>query len=424
MPYRDDLVERANKLVTDNRTVQAEIAAFSLMALGAAETGDIEDLLAANLPPLFTQFPNGSLWLVSVSDALMARLAFGRTQLALQLTPDMPVGPDMEQLRAFSDLTLTRGVDFGAIMGVPLLALSPSALGFLTPALPHTLVFCFGDGVELRQRYPVSLASLYRPNVLSNAAGRDRSAFLSGGKPDDGARLLTWWVDRLNVIYSHATDPTCFTDEDGYYDAPAQTAWMVTVERVIGDALTLLAEPQATDLDRVQAAFDLLDKAEGLLGYGRKRSGKGFAALLRRGRSLSRLDEALHATLPADLADRLLAEATVLFDDLYAAVRDNTLSYRLTDGGARIATENGGETRQIDTETLVADLCRAVRNTSHGLLDILRTSDERFLLASNTGGIPVELPALAPILALGLFADVEGLIDGSWRTKLAGNRPS
>ena len=37
----------------------------------------------------------------------------------------------------------------------------------------------------------------------------------------------------------------------------------------MGDALSLLAEPQATELDRIQVAFDLLDKAESLLGYGR-----------------------------------------------------------------------------------------------------------------------------------------------------------
>jgi hypothetical protein len=87
--------------------------------------------------------------------------------------------------------------------------------------------------------------------------------------------MLAWWVDRLNVLYSHATDPTRFTDEHGFYDAAAQAAWTITIERLIGDALSLLAEPQATELDRVQLAFDLLDKAESLLGYGNRESGRG-----------------------------------------------------------------------------------------------------------------------------------------------------
>ena len=67
---------------------------------------------------------------------------------------------------------------------------------------------------------------------------------------------------------------------------------------------------------------------------------------------------------------------------------------------------------------------RAVRNSSHGLLDILRTSDDRFLLAANTGGIPAELSALVPLVALGIVADADGLIDGSWKTKLATPPPS
>jgi hypothetical protein len=97
------------------------------------------------------------------------------------------------------------------------------------------------------------------------------------------------WIARLNVIYSHASDPTRFTDGNGFYDAAAQFAWTITVERLMGDALSLVAEPQATELDRVQVAFDLRDKAESLLGYGKSETGEGFAALLRRTRSVRRV---------------------------------------------------------------------------------------------------------------------------------------
>lgn len=192
---------------------------------------------------------------------------------------------------------------------------------------------------------------------------------------------------------------------------------MITLERLFGDAISLLAEPQATDLDRVQIAFDLLDKAESLLGYERRRSGKGFTALLRRGRSQARLREAF-ADLPGDLGGRLAGESRRLFDDLYTKVRDNTAGYRLTPGGAGIGRDEAENLVKIDDDTLVASLCRAVRNSSHGLLEMLREGDDRFLLAANTGGIPAELPALAAMIALGLFADAEGVIDGSWKRKL------
>jgi hypothetical protein len=52
------------------------------------------------------------------------------------------------------------------------------------------------------------------------------------------------------------------------------------------------------------------------------------------------------------------------------------------------------------------------------LLDVLRDHPDRFFLAINTDGIPAELPALAPLLGLALLADVESLIDRTFRTKL------
>jgi hypothetical protein len=134
---------------------------------------------------------------------------------------------------------------------------------------------------------------------------------------------------------------------------------------------------------------------------------------------LPRLREAF-GTLPANLGRRLGDESERLFDGLYRTVRDNTVSYRLTEKGAKVARKDAAAIEAMDNDHLVSSLCRAVRNSSHGLLDILRDSPDRYLLAANTGGVPPELPALAPLIALGLVADAEGLINGSWRSKLQG----
>lgn len=417
--YREDMLRRGKEIVDRDPSPQANMAAFALAALAASECGDLVELLQLQLPPLFEKFPAGSLWLMSVEPVLLARLAFGRAQLALQLTPDMPLGPDMEQLSAFSGLMLTEGIDFGAPLALPLVVLSPAVLGFQIPCLPHSLVFCFGSDIDLRRPNPTSLASMYRPSVLNDAKGLDRAQLLQTTRVDDGPRLLIWWVERMNVLYSYATDPTRFTDTCGFHDAAAQTAWLVTLERLIADAISLLAEPQASDLHRVQMAFDLFDKAEGLLDYEKKKSGRGFVALLRRQRCLAGVRDSL-SSLPSDLAKRLIDEVERLFDGLYAEVRENTASYRLTASGARVARGAPDQVQRLDDETLVATLLRAVRNSSHGLLHTLRESDDRYLLAANTGDVPAELAALAPLVALALLADPPALIDGAWRKRLAG----
>jgi hypothetical protein len=331
LAYRERMVARGREIIEQRPSTESEIVAFALSALGAAEAGDLPDLLTATVPGLLEGFPTGSLWLVTVSDVLLSRLAFGRTQLALQLTPDLPMGPELEQLRSFEELTLTRGIDFGELIDLALLAFSPGVLGLRVPAMPHVLVFCFGAAIDLRRSYPTSLASLYRPRVFNDPEGLDRSAFFKNERPDDGERLLEWWVARLNVIYSHATDPTRFTDDQGFYDAATQATWTITLERLMGDALSLLSEPQATELDRVQVAFDLLDKAESLMGFGKDETGIGFQAMLRRTKSVRRAREAL-SSLPEDLAWRLGDEIARLFDDLRDRIRANTLEYRLTPG--------------------------------------------------------------------------------------------
>jgi hypothetical protein len=205
-------LERGAEIVQRNPGVESEIVAFALAAFGAGQAGDLDELLKVNLPPLFQQFPDGSMWQITVSDVLLARFAFARAQLAFQMTPDLPLGEEMEQLRAFSDLSLTSGIDVSAVIKLPLLALSPAVLGFLVPAMPHVLVFCFGTGVDLRRPYPTSFSALYRPTVLDDAEDLDRSAFVAHSDPTDGPRLLAWWVGQLNSLYSHIADPTRFTD--------------------------------------------------------------------------------------------------------------------------------------------------------------------------------------------------------------------
>lgn len=418
--YRDDLVARAREIVANQPDrLEAEIVGLALSMLGASEVDEVPELLSAQMPVLFEQFPASSLLYVTVDEVLLARAAFARTQLALQLTPDLPVGPDMDALNAFAAMTLSQGIDFAELLKLPLLALSPAMLGIVIPVLPHAVILCFGFDADLRRPYPTSLASLFRPRVLSDPEGLDRSGLFVQGEAGDGEALVRWWADRLNELFSHIYDPTRWINETGFYNAAAQTAWMVTLERLVADATSLLAEPQASDLQRLQLAFDLLDKAPQLLGYSRRRAHAGFEALLRRDGASRVVRQGLEAHLPRDLANRLGDELDRLFEGLYAHVLDDALTYRRGEKSVKIALKNADELVSTDNSTFVARICRAVRNSSHGLLDTLNSGEDRFLLAAHTGGVPAELPALAPLIALGVLGDPSRLISGEMRKQLS-----
>jgi len=419
--YRDEMIARAKEIqARQPGKFEVDSVAMALMILGAAEVGEVPELLAQQIGPLFEQFPNGSLLYVTVEDALLSRAAFGRTQLALQLTPDMPMGEDAEALSAFSGMTITQGIDFSEMMNLPLLALSPATLGIAFPALPNAVIFLFGDDVELQRPYPISLASLYRPRVLADPEGLHRGELFAEPDPAAGEQVVRWWCARLNEIYSRLYDPTQWMDAEDYFDAPAQTAWLVTFERFVADATSLLAEPQASDLQRLQIAFDLLDKAPQLLGYSRKKEPAAFEALLSRSRCAPVVRDGLAKHLPPKLATRISNECDRLFEGLYAHVIEDTLAYRRDPESVRVATKDPAVLHDLDYETVVARVCRAVRNSSHGLLGLLKDGrEDRYLLAAHTGGLPAELTALAPLIALGLLGDPEGMTGGALRERLS-----
>lgn len=223
-------------------------------------------------------------------------------------------------------------------------------------------------------------------------------------------------------VFSHALDPTRWTrDAEGdlpCLDVESQTAWFVSLERLIADGTFLLGQPSAPDLARVQVAFDLLDKAEALIGYGKSRSGKGFEALLKRRYAVRRLNAAWE-TMPPPLAKRFRERTRVSFEALYSRVRENSAPPRRTRNGMKLHHREQPERLESwSMDDYVSGLSRAVRNSSHGLFEMLRDGDDRHLLATNTGDIPRELTEIAALVMFGLVADAEKLCDGTWAKTL------
>jgi len=174
---------------------------------------------------------------------------------------------------------------------------------------------------------------------------------------------------------------------------------------------------QAKPTLRTPQAYDLLDKAEALLGFGKDGSGKGFERLLRRRSMVERLDH-VWSRLPLQLQPRFRAHTRRLFDEIYEHARKHAYVHRLTSAGVNVS----GDDRKIaglSLESYVPQLVRAIRNSAHGFIEVMTSEQrqmrrDRALLATHDGKLPPQLGDLATLLAFAIIADFEGVTEGTW----------
>jgi hypothetical protein len=356
-----------------------------------------------------------TMWLITASPALLSRLSMSQLLFQFAYTPEVELGrPGSDHRRSLEAQSLTNRIATSDVVQPVFLMFSPAATGFATAWLPHTLALEFGAIVDLRRPHPVSLNAVYEPRVLSAPANEDRrEAWINSVPKSSLASLLAWWVHRLDLLFSIITDPTRFATPDGTYDCAAQLAFRLTVERVLADLRVLNAAPQAPALVRLGTTFDLLDKLETLLGYGPRsrsehgadwRSGQGFIKLLDARLCQPLMDHGF-ARMPQQIGPRFAARGKALFSDMYAEARDGVLRSRLVPEGVRVGRE---QPATVGTEEYAGRLIRAVRNSSHGLLDQLAGRDVD-IAATHTGALPETLPELASLIAVALLADPERL---------------
>lgn len=395
----------------------ADLAALALSVLALSNDGELIEDLSDHASGLFESFPKGSLWWISASSLLVKRHIAAQVHLAMELTPEINLIAEggSDHLSALDDLALTKGVDFSDIHAPALLAFSPGLTGFVMPCAPHALVLMFGELQDMRRPWPHWVPTLLEPRVLMELRDLNDEALLASFAPEDAEDLLTWWTDRLNILYTHGLDPTNFASlgTSGMLDAGRQTAFLVTLERLLTDLLLIVGQPQAPNIFRVQTAFDLLDKAETLLGF--SKSGTGFEALLRRTTASTRLQDAL-APIPG-VGPRLADRSTRVFDALYEQVLADVLPSRRRGRGVLVAQKTPENLVNTSSDVFVGKLIRHVRNSAHGLHAMLGDS-RRFTLSVHTGGIPGELADLAALVGFALVADAERLVDGTWSREL------
>jgi hypothetical protein len=404
-------VEAGQRRGTDFAAIQAKIEAMPI--------DEVPRFLDRQIPHLFKALPQASLWFVETDSLLSRRFAIMRILLNQELVPDLLESPSERErpgLRMLQEHVVS-GTS-SALIEPLLLLIPPGTLGFAFDWMPHSIVLLMGMATLLTEDHPPTFASLFSPNVQSGFGFHWReSDFYEDLTPALIEELLPWWVGRLNIIYSYVLDPSRHVDDFGRFLPTRQAAWFLTFERLLVDALLIGSNPQGSGLFLHQAAFDLLDKAEVLLGYGSSVTGKGFQQLLRPSRMLPRLDEIWAERLPSTWEERLKLYSRHLYDRLYEGIKAEAYTHRLTSKGIKVWSEK--EERLIDRhwEDYVPKLIRAVRNSSHGLIEQLESPEkrkERNIIAVHSGKLPAELPELAALLAFALVADAERFVEGTW----------
>ncbi len=391
-------------------TAEATLGALTLMLM-VTNPQQLRERLEPELPGLWDAFPGMTLWLASVSDTVLARLSTVRLLFQMQVSPELVLGEGGARQRSLSAQSLSSGVSFADVVQPVFLIFSPAATGYAAPWMPHAFALEFGAVVDLRIE-----ASVYWSRVLEpKATESGRPAWVNDVPKEHLGSLLAWWVDRISKLYDIASDPTRFSDAEGRHDVMGQMAFLLTAERALSDLGALSALPRIPAIARLGLTFDLLDKLETLLGYGPQSrnafghewgSGHGFTALLNRRRCLPMLERNL-GQLPLQVRALFSKRAAALFDEVEAEIADGVLESRLRDGAVLVGAH--ADTR-IPFEQYAGRVVRAVRNSSHGLLDQL-AGREADVAVTHTGALPAALPELAAMIAFAMFADPERL----WR---------
>src|SRR6266508_188856 len=418
--WRQRLLEWGQR-INDPERPEAGLASVGA-TLTALPLDEAPTFLTAQAREFLAVYPDASFWFLRTDELLIRRFAMLRALLTLALAPDVidendPETRTLPQLRTLKEHSLTRASDFGKVIDPLLLTFSPGSLGYVFNWMPHAVVFLTGINGSMVRDYPQTPAALYQPNLQAPGGfGWKNSDFFEDIASAHAEALLQWWVARLNVVYSHLVDVTNFADL-GRHNAPRQTAVFLTFERLLADLLLIQTGFQGSELARQQAAFDLLDKAEALLSFGKSGSGRGFERMLRRASMLGRLDEVWHR-LPLQLQPRFRRHTRAHYVGMYEHVRTHAYEHRLTCGAVKVGPP-GGTLEALTLESYVPQLVRAVRNSAHGFIEVM-TSDtsamrrDRELLATHDGKLPPHFPDLAALIGFALVADFERVADRSW----------
>ncbi|MEU8229993.1 hypothetical protein AB0C12_10355 [Actinoplanes sp. NPDC048967] len=346
-----------------------------------------QDLLATPLERELSIRPlqNCSVHLVRRTAALLHRAKLTSVLLRLQYDPQLRQG-DAKHLQELLDAGesvfasgsgLLKGLyGFDVYLGPLMGSLTPGVWGFAAVRSFGAILFSLGR--PLAGTRPRAAEMLHLLPSAGAAVSTWKNPELEAASCSEAA---TWWVNRLNDLFSAITDPVLFAEPTGAYDPARHHQALMTVEQLFNRVNSIITSHRDKNAQLV-LLFTVLDTLERLLG----KSINDLCDLSFAEKTL----ESLRSSLPAGAAAVLLPSAE----------RGITALKQMRDGFFLASTVQG-----ITPERATAQYIKILRNATHGhgTNRLTAVQENNALLAGHDGEVPPDLSLLGFMYLLSLL---------------------
>jgi hypothetical protein len=339
--------------------------------------------------------PGASLHLIEVKQRLGNRFGMPRALLHTE-RPD--AGETETAFASSLDLMQDTLVGLSAYIEPLVTSLSPQVWGVTAPRAGGVLILNLGEPVRGRRGLVRDIIS------MAGRGSAPEPAVLESESPAKAFReTIAWWVSRLDLIFSHLTEPSNYSVQKRYSAAGA-------LERILNfEQICRSCQSIATvEDDHVKrlALFHVLNSLEGLATQ------LDWRELTKLSANEKLLDE-IRSRMPASVQAVLMPRAVAAVQALREVQDGFFLPTRLTPDGIRLPEKSGREVA-VPLATAASEWLRVIRNSQHGY-EQTPSPRTRALLASHSGKIPARLPDLAWLNLLRILVFPELLQRHSYR---------
>jgi hypothetical protein len=222
----------------------------------------------------------------------------------------------------------------------------------------------------------------------------------------DAHVLLGWWTDRLNALFTEATDLGRYRQPDGLLDAGNAYRELRSLDRILSNCVRIQLRPD-DHAARVALAFEFFDLLPNVLD--RSVTAAHVWSTLANPRSAQKILTRAFAPAPDPIRPILQSRA----DEVLAKFRAETLEHVLPARRSKSNVLVGATgTRALPDDVFIAQLFHQLRNTHHGYE--LDSPSKRELLGVHTGHISQAFPELVVLYVVALLSEPTTALGGGW----------